>query len=384
MLSQALTQDELTQRLERLRLRHRVPALAAAVVTRQGPATCEVTGVADLSTGRRAELATVFAWYSLTKVITATACVRELAAAGVPLDTRMVEVLPGLAPDGSKRQRARWEAMTVRHLVSHAAGFGDLQLHAAAWFLDPETAWPDPRTTLAAVLARRDWLTRPPGARFRYTNLGYAVLGEVLSEVTGVPFRQLVVDRVLRPIGARHADFRPAGGDDVARGHVRRWTGMGLLASALGGFTEGRVRSGDAGSGTGAGAGDTALPGTWLNVKARRPVFSPHGGLWGPMGDLVPVLREHLEAGFDPDHPLAGMQAVHTPRRGRARLHGEGGLGWVVHTGPPRRVSHGGRGPGFTAEMVVLPEAGLAAAVLGNATFDAKAVVSDLLRGGAP
>jgi len=361
-------EEGLRRRLGLHRQRLRVPALAAALLHRDGRSMCATDGVLDLTSARRADVDTVFAWYSLSKVLTATVCVRELSRAGLTLDARVVDLAPELVPASSGRQRTYWQAMTVRHLLSHAAGFGDHQFHAAAWFLDPEDAWPEPRAALQDVLASRDWLSRPPGTGFRYTNLGYAVLGEVLAEVTGTPFRHLVIERVLRPVGAQRASFDPPAltgrSANVARGHVRRWSRMGLLTSTLRGFSDGPARG---------------TLGSWVKIKQRRPMFSPHGGLWGPVGDLIPVLLQHLAAGQDPRDPLHDMQRVHRARAGRAQRRGEGGLGWRIHAGPPLRLSHGGRGPGFSAAMEVLPGAGRAVAVLGNATFDASAVVADLL-----
>lgn len=364
----SLGEEALRQRLEVHRSKQRVPALAAVLMDRDGRVACVSEGVSDLHSCRRVDEDTVFAWYSLTKVITATVCVRELSRAGLSLDVRVIDLVPDLIPDRGGKEKEYWESMTIRHLVSHGAGFGDNQLHAASWFLDAGDAWPDARSALREVLARRNWLSRPPGEVYRYTNLGYALLGEVLAEVTGVAFRELVVERGLRSVGALRTSFdHPVlmdCGHDVARGHVRRWTRMGLLTSVLPGFRDGVV---------------PGTKGSWLKIKPRRPVFSPHGGLWGPPGDLVHVLREHLDAGLDPKHPLAEMQRVHCPGKGRASRRGEGGLGWRVHAGAPLRLTHGGRGPGFTAEMEILPHAGRAVAVLGNATFDAKAVVEDLI-----
>ncbi|MDG2149160.1 MAG: serine hydrolase [Planctomycetota bacterium] len=359
---------QLRGRLEAHRSKQRVPALAAVLLDRDGRSACVSSGVSDLETGRSVDLDTIFAWYSLTKVITATVCVRELSRVGLSLDARVVDLVPDLIPGDRGRSHAYWKGMTVRHLVSHGAGFADHQLHAASWFLDAGETWPEPRSALREVLARRHWLSRPPGATYRYTNLGYALLGEVLAEVTGKPFRELVLEHGLRSVGALHTGFEPwvprQGSGHVARGHVRRWTRMGLLTSALGSFSDGAV---------------PGSKGAWLKVKVRKPLFSPHGGLWGPPGDLVHVLHEHLAAGHDPEHPLAEMQRIHCPGAGRKKRHGEGGLGWRVHTGTPLRLTHGGRGPGFTAEIELRPREGRAVAVLGNATFDAKSIATDLI-----
>ena len=73
-------------------------------------------------------------------------------------------------------------------------------------------------------------------------------------------------------------------------------------------------------------------------------------------------------------------------RDGRRRDASRGtALGWFVDERPrvpgARGVllHHGGRGPGFTTEMAVLPELGLAVGVLGNTEYDAKALVRALL-----
>jgi CubicO group peptidase (beta-lactamase class C family) len=63
-----------------------------------------------------------------------------------------------------------------------------------------------------------------PGVRYDYSNLGYAILGRVISNVCGTPFQDAVTERVIRPLGLMSTGFRlddvPAG--RLALGHVRR------------------------------------------------------------------------------------------------------------------------------------------------------------------
>ncbi len=366
--------DALRCQLSALRKVHNIPGLAAARVHPDGWAVVAVDGLADLRSSRPLDLDSVFAWFSLTKVLTATACVRALAEAGLALDARLDEFAPGLVSTLPASCAALGLGqLQMDQLMSHGAGFRDRQLHAARWFLDDSQAWPDPRDFLYEVLGRRPWVRGEPGRSFHYSNLGYALLGEALAEATRSTFREHIVRNLLKPVGAIHAGFEAEG--KVATGHVRQASRMGLLATALGGFVEDRVRS-------------KQHHGLWITTRRRRPIFSPHGGLWGPVGDLVPLLREQLHLSTTPDCPEFDMGRVHQARRGRARRRGEGGLGWRVHpAGPgaalasnPGFLSHGGRGPGFTAEMQVHPEQRQAIAVLGNASFDAKVVTASLLR----
>ena len=49
-----------------------------------------------------------------------------------------------------------------------------------------------------------------PGTAFQYSNLGFAIIGHTISEVAGVPYRQFVTDRLLRPLGMDSTRFAAA------------------------------------------------------------------------------------------------------------------------------------------------------------------------------
>jgi CubicO group peptidase (beta-lactamase class C family) len=118
------------------------------------------------------------------------------------------------------------DAVTVEHLLEHRSGIGD--------YVD-EDALPDvndyvlpvPVHRLAgtedylAVLAGHPQVFRP-GERFAYNNSGFVVLALIAERVAGVPFPDLVGDRVCRPAGMPETGFlrsdEPAGG--VALGHL--------------------------------------------------------------------------------------------------------------------------------------------------------------------
>ena len=103
------------------------------------------------------------------------------------------------------------DAVTIEHLLSHRSGIGD--------YLDEEV-WLDlseyPIPVSVHKLARtEDYLAvlegHPtkfaPGERFAYSNGGYVVLAQIAERASGVPFHELVRQRVCEPAGMRDTAF---------------------------------------------------------------------------------------------------------------------------------------------------------------------------------
>jgi CubicO group peptidase (beta-lactamase class C family) len=351
--------------LERLRARQRVPGLAACVVRDGQPDQVLATGLADLGSGRPLAARAPFAWYSLTKIVTATTALRLAERGLLDLDEPVEDQVPELAECAPGRPG--WRALTGRDLLSHGAGFRDRQIHVVRWFREPHAPWPEPRAFLREQLRRHGPRRSAPGARLAYSNLGYAVLGEVLAAASGRSFRELVHEEVLQPLAMSCSGFEGERvlGDDHAVGHVARWNGMGLAVRLFGrgAFTTGRA-------------------GRHGRLRWRDLVFSPHGGLLGPVGDLVPLLRTFVSSTEGAAAPLLTPASLAAMAQPVTRARSEAcGLGWFVEpwVAGGALLRHGGRGPGYTTEMAVLPEAHRAVAVLGNGSFDARAVAAALL-----
>lgn len=324
--------------------RARVPGAAGVLVDREW-------GLRPLVWGRRGPWpgaapvgpSTLFRWYSLTKPVTAALASRLVREGRLDVRDPAETHLPELAPALGRRPGAR--PVRVADLLLHTAGLADRPLDAAAWFRAAGLAWPDPDRALAAVLGRRPRWTAGASGRSRYSNLGYAVLGQVLARVGGAPFRELVQRRVLEPLGVAAAFAFDQLPRDAPRseGVVSLWSTMGLaLHSRRARHFVARRRGG------------------WLWIRPREAVFSPHGGLVGRPAALAPLLRERLERR---DDPLAGLEAREGPwARGRVLA------GWYRRpwSGPGPLERHGGRGPGFTGEVAVAPALGRAVVLVVN------------------
>jgi len=369
--------------LSQVAIRHNLPALAVVVVSAEGAARCALHGPLVGPGSAALGQDSVMRWYSLTKPVTASMIMCLVQRGVLTLATKAGAVLPELA-------RSLGDA-TVEDLLCHRAGFADWQVDAACWFRDAQSEWPAPRQALADVLGRRRRHRVNPRralGQARYSNLGYAVLGELAAQAAGQPYRQLVSDLILDPLGMSGTGFAVdrapgASTEPVALspanapvgGHVRVLGSMGLVLRLFPG-------SGFLGR----------RDGLICRTRPREILFSPHGGLVGPARDLAPFLALHLgHCRPDGREPLLSPSSLLEMRRSRARRGGSRGehmgLGWVLThgSGLGREVEvcrHGGRGPGFSTEMMVIPAWGLALAVLTNVDGDAQALCRALLARG--
>jgi len=95
------------------------------------------------------------------------------------------------------------EPVTLRHLLTHSAGFDDRYIGKAV--LSREQL-PSLEDGLRRLMPQR---ILPPGEVFSYSNFSVALAGLTAEKVTGIPFSKLIKERVFRPLGMDQADFDP-------------------------------------------------------------------------------------------------------------------------------------------------------------------------------
>jgi CubicO group peptidase (beta-lactamase class C family) len=176
--------------------RYGLPGVGAAVVHRGRAVWTIGVGLADRSTRRRVRPDSIFRLASITKLFTATA-VHILADEGaLTVDDPVRRHVPEF-PD---------RRITVRNLLSHGGGLQRETPDDPGWRTGEFLAGDD---LLAALrIAKRPF---SPLERWKYSNLGYATLGEVVTNVSGTPYVRFVTERIIEPLGMRSTAFDPAG-----------------------------------------------------------------------------------------------------------------------------------------------------------------------------
>lgn len=293
--------------------RHGAVGIVAAAFTDGGDDLlwAATIGYADLEAGRPMDVETPMLAGSISKLVTAVVVLQLVAGADIGLDDPVNRHL--------KTFRVADDRATIRHLLTHTAGISSEFDHYAA-------AVPPVADVLGPVAA----VDFEPGARREYSNGGYAVLGEVITAVTGLTYSQVVQSWVFDPL---------------------------LMTSSSMAMTW----PGDVGPGYDADGG-TAVP-----VERKVAVVPSSGGLCTTAADLG-----RFAAGWQTLLPEDVAQAAVTPQ-----VDGDSaqGFGWVLGTiGGARVQGHAGAVLGFSSSLVCLPDSGHCGVVLANRNIGAEAV----------
>lgn len=175
--------------LEHQRLRHGFPGLSAAIL--RGGGVCafrQAFGVADMETGEPLTPSHVFRAASHAKIATAGAVLLLADQGLLDLDAPVADRLPFLRQVGPAA-----EALTARRLLAHGAGL--IRDGQEADFWQGQAPFPD-RAALARLCAAPESLVSG-GPSFKYSNIGYALLGLLIEAASGQPYGTYITERLL-------------------------------------------------------------------------------------------------------------------------------------------------------------------------------------------
>src|SRR5215212_11002051 len=159
---------------------------------------------------------TLFRVASITKTFTATAIVQLRDAGKLRLDDPLVKHLPEFA--AVENPFGPIEDVTLRRVASHSSGLmGEPPTdHWASLRFPSRDEW------LAALPRVR--VAIPPGSAFKYSNLGYTLLGEVIERITGRPYVEYMQEAIFSPLRLDSSTYEPepsgALKDRAASGHM--------------------------------------------------------------------------------------------------------------------------------------------------------------------
>jgi CubicO group peptidase (beta-lactamase class C family) len=330
--------------------RHSLGGLGLAVVRGQDPVACECLGLADRASQRPITIDTVFRVASISKTMTATG-IMQLHEDGLlglddPVNNHLKAFQVQPAPGGPD--------VTFRHLLTHTAGIGKMPRvrdlpRRRSWGAARPGAGPANLAELYGPVLRTEVAA---GTKWAYANHGFAVLGQLVEDVSGVSFADYMRERVFDRLGMSHTDYlrTPRVGSELASGY--HWIGRRLRP----------VKD-----------YDLALlgPGSVLSSLADMAIYTGWLRTGGP-GRRGQVLR--------PETLAAMMSPQYSPD---ARLPGLG-LAFFLDSFDGHRVAgHAGNNPGFASSLLVAPDDGIGVVALTNnsSMFGAYLAAASVLRG---
>jgi CubicO group peptidase (beta-lactamase class C family) len=193
--------------LEPLRKKHDLPALAAALVNRDGLIAVGAVGVRKRGTETPVTVNDAFHIGSDTKAMTATLVARLVEEGKLQWDTPLEKYFPDLADSMDPDLRK----VTLVHLLTHHAGlpanFG------IAERLGSLSKAEDVRKHRSAAVKKvlSEKLTNKPGEKFLYSNIGYVTAAVIAEQAADASWEDLMTERIFKPLGMKSAGFGAAG-----------------------------------------------------------------------------------------------------------------------------------------------------------------------------
>jgi CubicO group peptidase (beta-lactamase class C family) len=192
----------------------RIPGVAYAVVL--GGELIHVRGIGTLRVGEEVppDADSVFRIASMTKSFTAAAVLLLRDDGRLLLDDPVARHVPELAD--LHGPTADSPPVTIRHLLTMSAGF------------PTDDPWGDRQQGLdlgafAGLLRAGPTFAWTPGLRFEYSNLGYGILGRVISNVAGHEYQDVVRERLLEPLGMTATTYELASVPPARLAHWYLW-----------------------------------------------------------------------------------------------------------------------------------------------------------------
>ncbi len=183
--------------VEALMTAHDIPGATLSLVHKGEVALLKGYGWADAARSRPVDAErTVFRAASISKLFTATAVMQLVEDGTLDLDTDVNTYLTGI-----QIPMAFGTPITLRHLLTHTAGFEDRVLNLFAADAD------DLRPLAEALAASMPKRVRPPGQVAAYSNWGAALAGLIVAIQAGTDFDTLMAERIFEPLGMTQSTF---------------------------------------------------------------------------------------------------------------------------------------------------------------------------------
>ena len=320
---------------------HKTPAVSIAFINNGQIDWARAYGVREAGTTDPVTTETLFQAGSISKAVTAIAVLRLVATGKLKLDEDVNQKL--VSWKVPENELTKDKKVTLRRLLSHSAGVN------VPSFIPGYTKGEQIPTLMQVLNGTKPALNPPvrveqvPGSGFSYSGGGYTIVQQLLVDVVGNPFPELMDDLVFRPLKMKNTTFEQ---EPLLKNSDR------LLVA--GHDTNGQPP-----------------PGKWRIFPEMAAA-----GMWSTPSDLARLAIEIQKA----QQGKSKFLSTATVNEMLTLQAGNWGLGFSVEgTGTSRRFGHGGDNREFNANLIVHTESGQGVVIMTNA-FRGGRLLGELLR----
>lgn len=325
----------------------KMPGLVYGIVYKGQLIHSHALGLAQIENGIKADKTIDFRIASMSKSFASMAILQLRDAGKLRLDDPASMYIPELKSTQSLTKDA--PIITIRHLLTHAAGFPE------------DNPWGDRQLgitdeTFKAMIKKGITFSTNPGVSYEYSNMGFAMLGLIIKNVSGQSYQSYIKEHIFKPLGMNNTywEYSEVPAKKLAYGY--RW-----------------------------------IDNRWV----KQPM--EHDGAYGAMGGLITTLEDfskyaalHLSAWPERDETekgplkrsslremqfpwnISGFNPTYTYPNGRmgSSFTSYGyGLSFLRDDRGRRSVGHSGGLPGFGSNWRIYPDYDLGIISFANVTY---------------
>jgi len=327
---------------------HHIPGLVYGIVADGRLIHTGAFGYANIAQKIPATAQSVYRIASMTKSFTAMAILSLRDAGKLDLDDAVSKYIPEMAQIHPLTDDS--PPITIRQLLSHSAGFpednpwGDRQLQRT----DQE---------LIDFIKKGVSLSNTPGLAYEYSNLGFALLGHIVSKVSGEPFEKYITRTILQPLGMNQTYWEYTDVTPKELTHGYRWLNNDWKEEEM-------LHSGAYG----------AMGGMLTSIEDFSRYMLFHLAAWPPRNgeDNGPIRRSSVRemqlpgkfSGFNTQ--ARNSSGILCPRISAYNF----GLGWNKDCTGKEWIGHSGGLPGFGSNWAIIPDYDIGIVSFCNATYE--------------
>ena len=323
------------------------PGMAYGIVADGQMIYSNAFGVANISTSTSSTVQTAFRIASMSKSFTALSILKLRDEGKLSLQDPVSKYIPELGKVKSLTKDS--SPITIEHLLTMSAGFpednpwGDRQLD-------------DTDAELIELINHGISFSDAPGLGFEYSNLGFGMLGKIVSTVSGKPYQQYINENILTPLGMKDSqwEYSEVSKEQLATGY--RWEDEQWKEEPF-------LHDGAYG----------AMGGLICSVEDFSKYLQLHLSAWPPRNEEeASIIKRSSLREMHQLQRFGGLFPENKTRSGELCpvVSGYGyGLGYRRDCKDVVSIRHGGGLPGFGSEWRFFPDLGIGIVSLSNLTY---------------